>query len=55
MDKEAEKENLTEEQLKDTFKYYSREAAIMPMNERTIKKRRQMEEEFMRRKKLEEF
>ena len=40
MDKEYDKENIPEEDPKDCFKYTSREAAILPMNERTIKKRK---------------
>ena len=48
MDKEFDKENILEEDTKDKFNYTSREAAILPMNERTIKKRKQMEEEYLR-------
>lgn len=48
MDNEFDKENILNESTKDFFKYTSREAAILPMNERTIKKRKQMEEEYLR-------
>lgn len=45
-DYDNDKENVSEDVAMDTFKYTSREAAILPLNERTIKKRKQMEEEF---------
>ena len=44
-----------ENELKETFKYHTREACIQPLNEHTLKKRKIKEEELEQMKKQKEL
>lgn len=48
---ETDKENL---EIKPTYDYFTRECMILPLNERTIKKRRKLEEDNKRKREEEE-